>query len=88
MLLLCKIIGIIMSYFQIINDRRVVICVKENVVIVDLYMWKVVNVFKGKIFFYDFFGVDDVCVVNDSIEIFIYLYDCKYLMLYDIEMGD
>lgn len=51
-------------------------------------MWRVVNVFKGKIFFYDFFGVDDVCVVNDYIEIFIYLYDCKYLMLYDIEIGD
>lgn len=60
----------------------------NNVVIVDLYMWKVVIVLKGKIFVDDLLVVEDICVVNDRKEIFIYLYDCKNLMLYDIEIGD
>lgn len=50
-------------------------------------MWKVVIVFKGWIFDYDFLGVD-ICIVNDRKEIFIFFYDWKNLIIYDIEMGD
>ena len=88
MLPLRKITGITTSYLQIINDRRAAIRVKENVAIVDLHTWRVVNVLKGKIPPYDFLGVDDVCVVNDSTEILTYSHDRKHLRLYDIETGD
>ncbi|XP_022797421.1 NACHT domain- and WD repeat-containing protein 1-like isoform X3 [Stylophora pistillata] len=88
MLPLRKITGITTSYLQIINDRRAAIRVKENVAIVDLHTWKVVNVLKGKIPPYDLLGVDDICVVNDNTEILTYSHDRKNLMLYDIETGD
>ena len=88
MLPLRKVTGITTSYLQIINDRRAAIRVKENVAIVDLHTWRVVNVLKGKIPPYDFLGVDDVCVVNDSTEILTYSHDRKHLTLYDIETGD
>ena len=83
-----KVTGITTSYLQIINDRRAVIRLDENVTIVDLETWKVVTVLKGKIPAYDFLGIDDICVVNNKTEILTYSYDRKHLTLYSIETGD
>ena len=83
-----KVTGITTSYLQIINDRRAVIRVDENVTIVDLETWRVVTVLKGKIPAYDFLGIDDICVVNNKTEVLTYSYDRKHLTLYNIETGD
>ena len=83
-----KVTGLTTSYIQIIDSRRAVVRVGENVTIVDLKTWKVITVLKGKIPPFDFLGIDDICVVNNRSEVLTYSHDRKHLTMYNIETGE
>lgn len=84
----CKVTGIVSNYIKVINDRRAVLRVHNEVAIIDLSTWKALRFLKGKIPDFMFAGTPDLCVVNDREEILTYGFDQKSLKIYDIESGE